>query len=203
MPKTLGPADLPSPPETAPNRIRWTRQQCEAIREAGILTGRYELIDGEIISKMGQKPPHAYVVRLVMAWLARLFGVETVLIQSTIDLTAVSPQYDEPEPDAAVTAQPVTAYADHHPAPADLLLVVEVSDTTLRFDLRNKADLYARAGIREYWVVDLAGRQVFVHRQPAAGGYAEITAYSAEERIAPLTRPDDGVRVADLLPPAA
>ncbi|HZP83843.1 MAG TPA: Uma2 family endonuclease [Chthonomonadaceae bacterium] len=202
MPRTLTPADIPPPPETAPNRIRWTRQQCEAIRDTGILTGRYELIDGEIISKMGQKPSHAYVVNLVMSWLIRLFGVEFVRIQSTIDLAAISPDYDEPEPDAAVTAQPVTAYAERHPAPADLLLVVEVSDTTLRFDRTTKAALYARAGIREYWVVDILGRQAFVHRQPTSDGYGEVTAYGAEESAVTLARPDAPVRVADLLPPA-
>lgn len=200
MPRTLTPADNP-PPETAPNRIRWTRQQCEAIQDAGILTGRYELIDGEILSKMGQKPPHRVALVLLHTWLAAVFGSLFVQIQSTIDLSTVSPDYDEPEPDAAVTAQPVTAYTERHPAPADLLLVVEVSDTTLRFDRTTKAALYARAGIREYWVVDIFGRQVFVHRQPTSDGYGEVTAYGAEESAATLARPESPVRVSDLLPP--
>ena len=82
-------------------------------------------------------------------------------------------------------------------------LVVEVSDTTLRFDRTTKAALYARAGIREYWIVDITGRQVLVHRQPAAEGYAEIAAYTADESVAPLALPDEAVRVADLLPPLA
>jgi Uma2 family endonuclease len=189
-----------TPPEAAPNRIRWTRQQCEAIREAGILRGRYELVDGEIISKMGQNPPHSYAVRMVMGWLVRVFGVEFVLIQSTIDLAEFSPEYDEPEPDAAVTADPASAYARRHPGAADLLLLVEVSDSTVRFDRTTKAALYARAGIAEYWVLDIVGRQLFVHRQPAAEGYQDIIAYSAEENTATLARPEASVRVGDLLP---
>lgn len=123
-------------------------------------------------------------------------------MQSTVDLSETSPDYDEPEPDAAVTAQPMTAYAARHPRPADLVLVAEVSDTTLRFDRSVKAALYARAGIREYWVMDIAGRQVFVHRQPAGEAYADIAVYREDESLAPLARPDASVRVADLLPPA-
>ncbi len=199
MPRTV--EALPHSREPAPNRIRWTRAQCEAIRDAGVLTGRYELIDGEIISKMGQKRPHTYVIKRVMVWLARRFGLEFVQVQSTIDISASSPQYDEPEPDAAVTAERNTAYVDRHPGPADLLLVVEVSDTTVGFDRTTKAALYARAGIREYWVVDLSGRQVFVHRTPAAEGYADIAAYAEGESVSTLARPNDAVRVADLLPP--
>src|SRR5579871_2339099 len=81
-------------------------------------------------------------------------------------------------------------------------LVVEVSDTTLRFDRTTKAGLYTRAGIREYWVVDIAGRQVFVHRRPTSEVYSDITAYSAEEIISTLARPDASITIADLVPPA-
>src|SRR2546421_649943 len=177
-------------PEPAPNRIRWTRAQCEAIREAGVLTGRYELIDGEIISKMGQKPPHSVAVTLVLERLVALFGALYVRIQTTIDVAAADPIHNEPEPDAAVTAQPATAYFNRHPGPEDLVLLVEVSDTTLRFDRTTKAALYARAGIPEYWVLDLLGRALYVHRGPGAEGYSEIVRYGADEEVALLARPD-------------
>lgn len=189
--------------EPAPNRIRWTRAQCDAMREAGILTGRYELIDGEILIKMGQNPPHSAALTLLMAWLAGVFGARHVRIQSTIDVSAVDPTYAEPEPDAAVTAEPATAYPDRHPGPSDLLLIAEVADTTLRFDLTTKARLYARAGIKEYWVLDLTGRSLYVHRSPGAEGYGEIVRYDAGEMVAPLARPDAAVRVMDLLPPVS
>src|SRR5579862_3616878 len=155
-------AEAPPLPEGTPGRIRWTRAQCEAIRDAGILVGRYELIDGEIISKMGQNPPHRMAVVLLHAWLALVFGLLFVQTQAAIDVGSVDPTHNDPEPDAAVTAAPNTAYANRHPGPADLLLVVEVSDSTVRFDRSAKALLYARARIREYWVLDLPGRQLYV-----------------------------------------
>ena len=190
----------PTPYESVPNRVRWTRKQCEMMRDGGILTGRYELIDGEILSKMGQKPAHAYVIRALLTWLTGLFGAEFTQIQATIDLADTSPDYNEPEPDAAITAQPYTHFAERHPRPEDLLLLVEVSDTTLRFDLNAKANLYALAGIREYWIIDITGRRLIVHRRPSPAGYQEILAYNADEEIASLSRPDRPVRVAELLP---
>jgi len=187
--------------ESSPSRIWWTRGQCEAIRAAGVLTGRYELIDGEIISKMGQKPPHSAALTLLQEWLVTVFGGRHVRVQLPIEVAAADPIYNEPEPDAAVTKGPASAYAERHPGPEDLLLVVEVSDTSLRFDRTTKATLYARAGIREYWVLDVVGRQLFVHRQPGGDGYAEVSAYRAEERAATLACPEAAVLVAELLPP--
>ncbi len=187
--------------EPTPHRVRWTRSQCDAIREAGVIDGRYELIDGEVISKMDQKPAHRLTVVLLLAWFRSVLGGLFVQTQATIEVGDADSEHNEPEPDAAVTVAPNTAYADRHPGPQDLLLVLEVSDTTLRFDRTTKAALYARAGIVEYWIVDLNGRQVMVHRQPTAAGYAEITAYGPHESVATLARPEAGVRVADLLPP--
>lgn len=184
-----------------PNRKRWTRSECDVMRETGILTGRYELIDGEVISKMGQKPPHSLTVVRLYAWLTAVFGALFVRTQLPIDADGADPDHNEPEPDVAVTAESNNVYADRHPGPADLLLAVEVSDTTLRYDLIVKGSLYARAGIREYWVVDLTGRQVFVHRGPTGDGYTELTAYHDGESVAPMSRQDDSVRVGDLLPP--
>lgn len=199
MPQMVEP--ISNAPEPTPNRVQWTRAQCEAIRNVGILDGRYELIEGEVISKMGQKPPHRLAVVLLNAWLTAVYGALFVQTQATIDVGDADPDHNEPEPDAAVTAEPNTAYADRHPGPADIVFVAEVSDTTLRFDRTQKAALYARAGIREYWIVNITGRQVLVHRQPTREGYAEITAYGPDEMIATLIRPDGSVKVTDLLPP--
>jgi len=198
MPQTVEP--LSNGPEPTPNRVRWTRAQCEAIRDVGILDGRYELIEGEVISKMGQKPSHRMAVVLLNVWLIAVFGALFVQTQATIDIGDADPDHNEPEPDAAVTAEPNTAYVDRHPGPADLVLVAEVSDSTLRFDRTVKAALYARAGIREYWIVNIVGRQILVHRQPSYEGYTEITAFGPDERVATLNRPNDFVHVADLLP---
>jgi len=201
MPQVVEP--LSEAREAPPNRIRWTRRQYHAMWDADILQGRYELVEGEIISKMGQNRPHVIVIVLLCEWLRQLFGGAFVQVQGPIQTSTSDADFSEPEPDIAITIQPAVAYLERLPAPSDLALVVEVSDTTLRFDRSIKTMLYARSGICEYWIVDIAGRQVFVHRQPAAEGYLEITAYSAEERIATLAHPDVSVCVADLLPPVA
>ena len=72
------------------------------------------------------------------------------------------------------------------PQPADLLLVVEVSDSSLDFDLVTKARLYARAAIQDYWVMDVANSRIIVHRDPMGGAYRSVVAYSVDEFVAPL-----------------
>ncbi len=84
------------------------------------------------------------------------------------------------------------------PRPEDLELVVEVSDTSLAFDLTTKAVLYARAGIQEYWVLDIQGCRVMVHREPVAGRYRAIVAYGENESVAPLAAPEKPFHVADV-----
>jgi Uma2 family endonuclease len=192
--------EKPVPFDNIPNRIRWSVQQCDALRDAGFLRGRYELIDGEIILKMGQGPRHAYVVNLIMTWLANTFGAARVRIQST--LKVLDAQYDEPEPDAALTVQPASAYIERHPGPNDVSLIIEASDSTVRFDRATKAVLYAQAGILEYWVVDVVARRIYVHRKPAPEGYADIRAYEADENVSPLASPNSTASVSSLLPPA-
>ena len=187
--------------EIFPNRIRWTRQQCQRLVENGELVGRYELIDGEILSKMGQKPPHMLTIILVSQWLISLFSGGAVRVQGPITLQGEDGKWNEPEPDVAVTNAPATSYINRHPAPTDLLLVVEVSDTTRRLDLTTKALLYARANIREYWVMDIAQRSIHIHRFPSADGYAQVSAHTAEESVSLEARPGDTVRVDTLFPP--
>jgi Uma2 family endonuclease len=187
--------------EQAPNRIRWTRSQCKDLGRLGLLPGHYELIDGELLSTAGQSPSHRIAVILLRDWLISLYGGPQVQVQSTIDVGGRDPEHNEPEPDVAVTEQPATAYFDRHPGPADLVLVAEVSDSTLAFDRGNKAALYALSGVREYWVLDLKGRRLLVLRQPAGEYYREITAYSAQEHAATLARPEVWIRVGELLPP--
>ena len=188
--------------EPHPNRKRWTRTECELLEQNDLLEGRYELVEGDIIFKMSQNPPHILTLALVAEWLRSVFGGLHVMTQSSIDVEAVDPEINAPEPDIFVLAQPITAFAAHNIASSDLVLLVEVSDSTLRYDLRNKAALYARAGIAEYWVADIRGRRFVVHRNPGTDGYAQVTEYAEDEMVSPLVRPDASVRVSDLLPPA-
>jgi Uma2 family endonuclease len=96
-----------------------------------------------------------------------------------------------------VLARPSREFLDANPRPADLRLVVEISGSTLGFDLTTKAELYARAGIVEYWVVDVAARRLIVHRDPRQGLYRSVTAYSEEETVTPLASPQEDFRVGD------
>ena len=189
------------PYEQMPGRVRFTRTQFETIEEAGVLQGRYELIDGEILSKMPVNPPHCITLVALCAWLSSLFGILFVRSQSPIDVGDADPEHNDPLPDAAVTIAPNSAYGKRHPGPADLLLVCEVSDSTARMDRTAKAALYALAGIREYWILDIPLRQLVIHRQPAGTGYTQIIVCGEEDRASTLARPEAAVRVADLLPP--
>ena len=201
MTQIAEPLPAVAPYENTPGRIRFTQAQCETMRECGILEGRYELIDGEIISKMGQKPPHRKTLIFLHKWLVSVFGWLFVQTQATIEIGDADPDHNDPDPDAAVTIEPTTFYSDRNPGPADLLLVCEVSDSTARFDKTKKAALYALAGIQEYWILDIPQRQLVIHRQPTGTGYTQIIICSADDRASTLARPDALVRVADLLPP--
>lgn len=186
------------PPE---KRIPVTRRTADWMRDNGEITGRYELIEGEIISKMGQKPPHNYVVKCLNKLLARLFGIDFVQIQGPINVATIDSVINEPEPDAAVLSKPAEAYVADNPSPPDILVVFEVADTTLRRDLGVKARLYARASVQEYVVIDLPGRRVLVHNGPAENGYKRVTAYAADETFSLGLKPGELMAVAELLPP--
>ena len=186
--------------EIFPHRKRWTRNEYQELMDGGKLAGRWELIDGEILSKMGQKPLHRITLKLILHWLTLLFGDLYIQTEDPILIPGEDGDTNEPEPDIAVTLAPTTAYRDRHPLPEDLLLVVEVSDTTLRFDLSAKALLYARSGIEEYWVIDVVNRRLHMHRMPTPLGYAEVSIHLEEAEVALLKRPETAVRVSALLP---
>lgn len=201
MPQTLAPT--PYTHEPPPAKIKWTRRQCRAMQESGVLTGRYELIEGVIVSKIGQKRPHAYVITRITAWLIGLFGEDFVQFQLPILLLGEDNEWSEPEPDGVVLSRPASAYIEETPSASDVLLTVEVSDSTLRFDQNSKAALYSRSAIPEYWVIDIANRQIFVYREPAPSGYQSVVVYASDEEAATLARPENAIRVVDLLPPVS
>ena len=196
---------IASEKEIFPNRKRWTRHECDFLAANDLLTGRYELIDGEILSKMGQNPPHRLAMMLIAQWLVSVFGFLNVQTEKPIAILGPLGETNAPEPDIAVTIAPTTEYTDRHPSPQELLLIAEVSDTTLRFDLTTKALLYAQAGVQEYWVADVNERRLHCHRAPTSQGYRDITVYGEDDRIALEARPGVEARVGDLLsvPPAA
>jgi Putative restriction endonuclease len=105
--------------------------------------------------------------------------------KAPIDVAPEDNPTNEPEPDLVVLTKPSREFRDANPTTADLRLVVEISDSTLGFDLTAKAELYARAAIIEYWVVDVAARRLIVHRDPREGLYRSVTLYAEQEILIP------------------
>jgi allantoinase len=179
-------------------RKRWTRAEYDALDEIGLLyPERLELVDGELISKMWKKRPHVNAQSFVHQWLMEAFGGEFINPAAPIDVAPEDNPENEPEPDIIVLKRPSQEFRKSNPGPADLHLVVEVADATLGFDLTKKAALYARAGIVEYWVLDVIARRLVVHREPTEGRYASISAYGEQETIASLAAPGAEFRIAD------
>ncbi len=186
------------PVPTDPPRKRWTRAECATLESSGLWDQqRLELVHGELISKMGKKRPHVNALVAVQAWLVRTFGEQFVNPEAPIDVAPEDNPTNEPEPDLVVLARPSREFVDANPRPADLRLVVEISGSTLGFDLTTKAELYARAGVIEYWVVDVAARRLIVHRDPRQGLYRSVTAYSEEETVVAIASPREDFRVGD------
>ena len=155
------------------------------MQQTGVLDGqRLELIDGDLLNKMGQNPPHAFVIRALQALLARYFSADSIQVQSPIEVSTGDQRWSLPEPDIAVLTTAKTEYRSRFPRGDELALAVEVSDTTLRHDASTKRDLYARAGVLEYWIVDVAGRKLIVHRRLFDGEYREVTTLAESETVA-------------------
>jgi Uma2 family endonuclease len=193
MPQSIERQDVP--PRLA-NRKKFTETDCDFLERSGLLDDRYELIEGDIVHKMPQKNPHRLTVIRLIAWLTTVFPPDLVGTQATVRLSATS----LPEPDGFVLASALPADRDY-PESEDVLMAIEVSDSTLADDLGTKARLYASAGIVEYWVVDIVGRRLIVHRIPTEDGYEETFACFDTESLAPLARPESAILVSNLLPP--
>lgn len=190
------------PPPVLPGPARWTVDQFYRARDARVWEGRKVLlIDGELVEMPAAKPPHDIALLLADYLFAALFGPGHVV---RIQMGMVFNINTDPIPDLAVVpGDPRNMVA----TPATALLVLEVSDSTFLFDASEKADLYAAAGIADYWVVDVTGRRVLVHRSPVpdparkyGSGYSSVTALAPGQSLAPLAAPHAPVAAADLLP---
>lgn len=165
----------------------------------GIFEGqRWELIDGELIDKMGQSPLHSFAIQLLVPAFLKFLGSGMICVQSPIEVSGIDRERSLPEPDVAVI-EPKREYQTRHPRGDEVLLVVEVSDTTVAFDLTRKAVLYACAGVREYWVLDLVRRMLVVHRHPDGSTYRLIELFSEADTVTMEGRTED-VRVSEILP---
>jgi len=167
--------------------------------QAGILSPdeRVELLDGELISLAAKKPPHVVTTKLASDHIERLLSsLALVRVQDPIHLD----QYSEPEPDIAVVMPPVRRYLENHPSVDEIFLIIEVADSTLKFDTQKKAALYAQANITEYWVVDAIARQVYIFQEPVAGAYTKKLVLSESSTVMPLAFPEIEVELIEFFP---
>src|SRR5580693_10538652 len=117
-----------------PSRQRWTRAECARLEASGVLDQQnLELVDGELIDKMGQKRPHVNSLTLMFAWLMEAFGARRINPNAPIDVSPEDNPKNEPQPDLIVLNRDTSHFRSANPGPQDLHLVVEVADTTLRF----------------------------------------------------------------------
>jgi Uma2 family endonuclease len=190
------------PPRAAGGRpFRWTREQYYRLGELGFFDGRrVERIRGEIVEMSPINWPHTLAKGKVADALRAAFAGT-----GWVNEQAPFPTEDsDPEPDVGVYPGRRDDYADH---PTDPLLLVEVSDATLDRDLTVKAELYASAGVPDYWVLDLTHRRLHVFRDPqplpeglGATAYRTRLTLGPADAVSPLAAPASRIPVADLLP---
>jgi Uma2 family endonuclease len=182
-------------------RKRWTRNECEFLERSGLLPERYELIDGEIISKMGQLAVHNRVIIRIIIFLAAYFGSDRVRSQTTTEVRDDDQITNRPEPDVYVIREGTED--DKTPSGAATLLAVEVAQSTHGSDFRFKAGLYARAGVAEYWAINLPKRTLTVFRSSDAieGTWADIQTFEEEATVSCQAASEHTTAVRDLLPP--
>jgi Uma2 family endonuclease len=183
-----------------PPRKRFTRSEVLQMADSGLfLDQKLELIDGDLIDKMGQKPPHAYAVRTLQALLAALFGADRIQVQLPMEVSGPDQKWSLPEPDLAVLKQAKSDFQARYPRGTELLLVIEIADTSAQHDLTIKRDLYLRAQVSEYWALDLKRRCLVVHRHPNSAQYASVLTLN-ESESASLEGSNLKIAIARMLP---
>ena len=164
-------------------RHSFTVDEFAKMGEAGIFTedDRVELIDGEIREMAPIGSLHAGVVNRLNARLVELLGRSAIVgVQNPLQLDL----HNEPQPDFSILAPRDDYYTAGHPNPGDTLLVIEVADSSLAYDLHEKAPRYARSMVPEMWVVDLEAEVVRVFTQPGPSGYANVRVMARGAAIA-------------------
>lgn len=188
-------------PGYVPRPLVWTVPDFHRVNGSGIWLGRRPmLLRGVILEQGPMDPPHATGVTLVTTALGTVFGQGWY---ARVQLPLVFGLHTDPMPDVAIVAGTARDYAASHPTTAGL--VVEVSDTTLAVDLTEKVEVYAEAGVRDYWVLDVDGKRLLVFRDPylhSAGGHTYRThlTLGPSDSVSPLAAPHATVKIADLLP---
>jgi Uma2 family endonuclease len=179
-------------------RKRFTVEEYYRMAETGILTAsdRVELIEGEIVEMSPIGDRHMNAVNRATMIFARGVGDKAVV---SIQNPAHMDRHNEPQPDVVLIRPREGFYGKGTPDPDDVLLLIEVSDSTLSFDLKVKLPVYARTGIREVWIVDLQKDLIHVHRKPTKATYGSIEIRGRGELISPQAFPDFLIDAGDLM----
>lgn len=189
-------------PTGPPRNLLWTVDQFHYLGDLGLLEGRRaSLINGVIVEEGPMNPPHAIAATKTEDLIREAFGKGWHV---RVAKPLVLGQTTDPEPDAAVLPGKPGDYTTH---PTTATLVIEVADTSLRYDTTVKMSLYASAGIADYWVLDVNARQLLVFRDPQPDatqshgfGYSTQITLGPTDSVTPLAVPNAAVKVADLLP---
>jgi Uma2 family endonuclease len=182
---------------TAPT-YRWSVEEYQKLGEVGIFheDDRVELLNGEIVIMAPIGLRHMNAVRRLINTMARKYGSRCLVdAQNPLVIDGES----MPQPDLLLLRQDLDE--GREPTPEDVLLLVEVADSSLSYDSRDKRDAYARTGVREYWLLNLPQNQLHVFRDPDSHGYRSEVIIRADESVAPLAFPQETVALAEILPP--
>ena len=178
--------------------VRFTVAKFYRMARAGVLNPnqRYELIEGEVIRMIPPGPEHCQSVDTLVEILSDLVrGKYQLRCQGSVQLSNIS----EPLPDFAILKKRAEGYRKKQPGPADTLLLIEVSDSSLSYDKNRKAAVYAAAGIVEYWIVNLRKKCLHVMRKPSREGYQDVLTLEAGEEVRAVKVPELKVKVSRLL----
>ncbi len=169
------------------SRHRFSMDQFQEMARAGILAdnARVELIDGDLIDMAPIGSRHGSAVALLTRTFVRQGGDVVVWAQSAIGLSPSS----APQPDIAILTPQARAYRDALPGAGDILLVIEVAESSLGYDRLVKGALYARHGIREYWLVNLPDRALEVHHTPEMGVFRSVSTLGRSDSAVPRALP--------------
>jgi Uma2 family endonuclease len=177
---------------------RFTVDDYYRMGETGILAenDRTELIEGEIIEMSPIGDPHMIAVNRANMIFARGIGDKVVV---SVQNPAFMDRYNLPQPDLVLIRPRESFYGGGKPSPEDVVLLIEVSDSSLRFDRKVKVPIYARSAIREVWIVDLQSQVIHVYRGPKGNTYTSVETRQRNELVSPDAFPEFSVAVSELI----
>lgn len=191
--------DVEIEPEIEPQTHLWSIADYHQMIEAGILDedDHVELLEGKIVCMSPQRPFHAASVQRSSNHLYEMLRGKAYI---RIQLPVILGDDSEPEPDVAVVRFDQSEYSFRHPEAADIYLLIEVADSTIAKDRKQKARIYAKNRVLEYWILDVQRRQVYVFRQPEDGNYREQLVLSSSDSIAMQSFPDVAIALDAMFP---